>query len=99
MKFDNKNIDLSILYKAFASLKTEEEIQSFLYDVCTETEIIAMAQRLLVAKMLTEKENYTTIVEKTRASSTTISRVSRFLNKDGTGGYKTVLERLSKEDV
>ncbi|MBQ7718089.1 MAG: transcriptional regulator [Clostridia bacterium] len=99
MKFDNKNIDLSILYKAFASLQNESEIESFLYDICTETELIAMAQRILVAKMLTEKENYSTIVEKTRASSTTVSRVSRFLNKDGAGGYKMVLERLSDEDV
>lgn len=94
MKFDNKNIDCSILYKAFATLKTEEEIKAFLHDVCTETEIIAMAQRVRVAKMLAEKENYTTIVEKTKASSTTVSRVSRFLNKNGAGGYKTVLERL-----
>ena len=97
MKFDNKNIDTSILCKAFACLENEEEVGAFLHDVCTETELIAMAQRLLVAKMLTEKANYMEIVEETRASSTTVSRVSRFLNKDGAGGYKTVLERLKKD--
>ena len=99
MKFDNKNIDVSILYKAFACLKNEEETEAFLYDVCTETELIAMAQRMLVAKMLTEKENYNTLGEKTRASSTTVSRVSRFLNKDGSGGYQMVLERLAEKNV
>ena len=98
MKFDNKNIDIDVLYKAFTCLETEDELRAFLHDVCTETELIAMAQRILVAKMLTEKENYTAIVDKTRASSTTISRVSRFLNKeDGAGGYKIVLERLGKD--
>ena len=49
-----------------------------------------------VAKMLKEKRSYTTITKETGASAATISRVSRCLEY-GTGGYKTVIERLNEE--
>ena len=42
------------LFKAILSLKTEEECYQFFEDVCTVSEIKAMAQRLEVARMLDE---------------------------------------------
>lgn len=82
------------LYKAFALLNDEKEVENFLFDLCTPMELSAMAQRLKVAILLSEKRGYNEIEALTGASSATISRVSNYLNKKGADGYKTVLERL-----
>ena len=96
MNIKNKRISdetLKMLYKAIVSIENEEECEAILEDLCTVTEIQAMAQRLEVAKMLRESKPYTEIVDTTRASSTTVSRVSRCLNY-GTGGYHMILNRI-----
>ena len=86
------------LFEAILLLKSAEECYNFFEDICTVSEIKAMAQRLEVAKMLKEGYTYMDISEKTGASTATISRVNRCLNY-GADGYNTVLERLDgKED-
>ena len=84
------------LCEALLTLKTKEECYDFLDDICTIKEILDISQRLEVAKMLKEKRSYTAITKDTGASAATISRVSRCLEY-GTGGYKTVIERLNEE--
>lgn len=81
------------LFKAILLLEGTDECYNFFEDICTVSEIKAMAQRLEVAKMLKAGNTYTEIGEKTRASTATISRVNRCLNY-GADGYKTILERL-----
>ena len=93
-KFADKNIDE--LFEAFLKLKDVKECYSFFEDLCTITEIKAMAQRLQVAKMLVGQKPYTDIAIKTGASSATISRVSRCINY-GENGYKMILERLEED--
>jgi TrpR-related protein YerC/YecD len=88
-----RTADVDRLAAAFASLGDPDEVYAFLQDVATVREIQEMAQRLEVARMLSDGEHYDRIREATGASSTTISRVSRCLNY-GSDGYKTVLERL-----
>ena len=56
-------------------------------------ELRAMAQRLEVAVLLDNGMIYNDILERTGASSATISRVNRALQY-GADGYKTVLPRL-----
>ena len=85
------------LFKAILSLETEEECAAFFEDICTIKEIQDLTQRLEVAEMLNRGEKYQTIEEMTGASTATISRVNKCLNY-GSGGYKTVIERLDKED-
>ena len=84
------------LFKAILSLETEEECAAFFEDICTIKEIQDLTQRLEVAEMLNRGEKYQTIEELTGASTATISRVNKCLNY-GSGGYKTVIERLDKE--
>ena len=43
------------LFEAMASLKDREECYQFFEDICTISEIKAMAQRLEVARMLEEE--------------------------------------------
>ena len=82
-------------YRAILLLENEEECYSFFRDVCTVTELRAMEQRFEVARMLTQGKVYSEILERTGASSATISRVARSIN-DSTGGYDKVFERMKK---
>lgn len=84
------------LFKAILLLNDVDECYNFFEDICTISEIKALAQRLEVARMLRKGITYTEISENTGASTATISRVNRALNY-GADGYKTVLERWEKE--
>ena len=88
-----------LLFQAILSLKNEEECYNFFEDLCTVPELKAMSQRIVVAKMLTDKKVYSDIVAKTGASTATISRVNRSLIY-GSDGYEMVFDRIfdKKED-
>ena len=88
----------SPLYQAILKLKTPEECYNFLMDLCTVPELNAMEQRFEVAKLLNDGLIYNDILEKTGASSATISRVNRSLNY-GTGAYREIFARLKDEDA
>lgn len=83
------------LFEAILLLENMDECYSFFEDICTISEIKALAQRLEVAIMLKDKRTYTDICEKTGASTATISRVNRSFNY-GADGYKLVLERMKQ---
>ena len=80
------------LYKAILLLKDEQECYEFFQDLCTVSELRSMEQRFEVASLLNQGLIYNEILEKTGASSATISRVNRSLSY-GTGGYATVFAR------
>ena len=84
-----------LLYQAILTLQNLEECKNFFSDLCTVAELRAMAQRLEVAQLLDEGLIYNDILQRTGASSATISRVNRALQY-GADGYKTVLPRLKK---
>ena len=90
-----KELNVEFLFQAILKLETMEECYAFFEDLCTVPELKALSQRILVAKMLSEHKVYSEIVEKTGASTATISRVNRSLSY-GSEGYKTVFERLDK---
>ena len=81
------------MYEAILQLKDMEECCRFFEDLCAMTELRSMEQRYEVAKMLSEGKVYTDIMERTNASSATISRVKRALNY-GTGCLAEVIERV-----
>ena len=85
------------LCEAVLSLKSVEECYQFFEDICTIGELKAMSQRMEVARMLQAGHTYDDIVERTGASTATISRVKRCLNY-GADGYKIVLERLRAKE-
>ncbi len=91
-----KSDSLDRLFAALAELQSLEEYYRFFEDICTISELQAIAQRLEVAEMLSREETYTTIANKTGASTATISRVKKCLNY-GADGYKIVLSRLAQE--
>jgi len=83
------------LCKAFLSLENQEEAYSLLEDVATIGEIRALAQRLEVARLLSDGYTYPQIAQQTGASTATISRVKKFLEY-GADGYKLVLDRIKE---
>lgn len=92
-KIKDKNTDF--LVDCILQLKDKNECYDFFEDLCTVTEFHAMAQRIVVAKMLSEKKVYSDIVRETGASTATISRVNRSLQY-GCNGYEKVFERVEK---
>ena len=80
------------LYKAILQLKDEQECYDFFQDLCTVSELRSMEQRFEVASLLDDGMIYNDILERTGASSATISRVNRSL-LNGAGGYESILEK------
>ena len=74
------------LYETIVKLKDVDECSRFFEDLCTPTELRAMEQRFDVAVYLQQGWVYLDILEKTGASSATISRVRRAMLEHGAGG-------------
>lgn len=91
-----KREDIDELFKAILTLQNEEDCYRFFEDICTINEIHAIAQRLQVAKLLSEKKTYSEIEEATKASTATISRINKCLVY-GAEGYQRILLRLKEE--
>ena len=86
------------LYEAILSLKNLDECCRFFDDLCTSTELRTLEQRYDVAALLHKGMIYADVLQKTRASSATISRVKRMMLSGGTGGLVDVIERVEKKE-
>ena len=86
------------LIKAILALKTSDGAKRFLRDLMTENEIEEFGKRLQTAEMLSENIPYSVIEKKTGLSSTTIARVSKWLN-NGMGGYKPVINKMHHASI
>ncbi|MBM6925358.1 YerC/YecD family TrpR-related protein [Pseudoflavonifractor phocaeensis] len=85
-----------LLYEAILTLKDLDECRKFFSDLCTVAELRAMEQRFEVAMLLSNGMIYNDILERTGASSATISRVNRSLQY-GADGYQAVLPRIKAQ--
>lgn len=92
-----KNDDIDELFRAILLLEDEEDCYRFFEDICTINEIHAIAQRLQVAKLLSENRTYNEIESITKASTATISRINKCLVY-GAEGYQRILARLKEQD-
>ncbi len=93
----NENKGYKLLVKALVAIKDEKDCEALLDDLMTRKELLDIAQRLLVAKMLSEQAVYNKIVEETGASTATISRVNRCYLY-GAGGYSKILDKIKGEE-
>jgi len=83
------------LFDALRSLKSRQELEIFLRDLCTLGELEAMAHRWRVARLVDQGLPYTEVAEKTGASTATVTRVAHWLNH-GEGGYRLAIDRAKK---
>ncbi|MES1247070.1 MAG: YerC/YecD family TrpR-related protein [Actinomycetota bacterium] len=84
-----KQIDL---FDTIAALRTREEAERFFRDLCTRSELDAMAHRWEVAQLLDEGLPYLEVAKRAHASTTTVTRVAQWL-RNGEGGYELALKR------
>jgi len=95
MKFHSESIDR--LFATILNLQTVEECYAYFEDLCTIKELKDMAQRLDTAILLDQGTSYQQITRQVGISTATIGRVSECLNY-GTGGYRTAIDRLNRQE-
>ncbi len=88
-----KRPEQKALVRALLSLKTADEARRFLRDLLTPDEIEEFSKRFQTAELLTKKVPYSSIEKETGLSSTTVARVSKWLNGKQ-GGYRSVINKL-----
>jgi TrpR-related protein YerC/YecD len=80
------------LFNAILALESRAELERFFRDLCTLSELEAMAHRWQVAQLVDRGLPYLEISDRTGASTTTVTRVAHWL-KHGEGGYRLALDR------
>ncbi len=87
--------DIGVLCEALLKLETADEARRFLRDLATPGELQALAERWRVARLLDEGEkSYREISAETGVSTTTVTRVARFLTQEDHQGYRLLLDRM-----
>jgi len=86
---------LDDLADAIVSLRTRDEAQRFLRDLCTLPELEALAHRWQTALLLEQGLPYVEIAERVPTSTATVTRVAQWL-RHGTGGYRIALDRARR---
>ena len=81
------------LVQAILTLEDANQARRFLRDLLTQNEIEEFSKRFQTAELLSENVPYTIIEKKTGLSSTTVARVSKWLNGKE-GGYRSVINKL-----
>ncbi len=87
----NGNEYIYRLVQALSHISTPEEMHLFLKDLCSEGELIAIAERLEVANRLKNGEMYSDIAATMDVSATLISKVDDVM-KRGKGGFEKGIE-------
>jgi len=86
------------LLDAFLTLRSRDEVDAFLADLCTPSEIRSFVERWHVAALLDRDElTYREIADAAGASTTTVTRVARFLREMPFKGYRLVFDRLREQ--
>jgi TrpR-related protein YerC/YecD len=83
------------LVKAMWSLDNRAELRDFLRDLCTLSELEAMAHRWEVAQLVDEGLPYVEIAKRTGASTATVTRVAQWV-RHGQDGYRAALDRKTR---
>ena len=86
---------LDALADAVLTVRTREEAQRFLRDLCTLPELEALAHRWQTVLLLDQGVPYVEIAERVPTSTATVTRVAQWL-RHGTGGYALALARVKR---
>lgn len=81
------------------SIRNPQDVKAFYYDFFTKTERVMFAKRLAVAMMLHKQFSYEDIVYILHVSTSTINRVSEWLDKGGEGTKKFLEKRVRSEEM
>lgn len=88
------------LCDALLTPRSRDDMRRLLRDLCTPSEVKAMAERWHVARLLDGTDlSYRDIHEGTGVSTTTIVRVGRFLRDEPHRGYRQAIDALEAANV
>ena len=87
--------EIKDLLRTVLRLSTPDEAERFFRDLCTLSELEAMAHRWQVAKLLDQGLSYQEVAKQAHASTTTVTRVAHWL-RHGQGGYRLAIDRIQK---
>lgn len=88
------------LCDALLTPRSREEMRRLLRDLCTPSEVRALAERWHVARLLDGSDlSYRDIHDGTGVSTTTIVRVGRFLRDEPNQGYRRAIDALEAGNV
>jgi TrpR-related protein YerC/YecD len=79
---------------ALLSLRSRDEVKRFLRDLCTLSELEALAHRWQTARLVDEGVPYHEVAQRVPTSTATVSRVAQWL-RHGSGGYRLALDRTA----
>src|SRR5687767_13713301 len=91
-----RTAEIEDLFEAILSLEDKDEVERFLRDLCTLSELEAIAHRWEVAKLLDQGITYQEIANRRATSTTTVTSSPDWL-RPGDGGYRTALDRLRRD--
>lgn len=94
---DREKINSSLV-QAILSLKTLEECENFFGDICSTDELKKIANRFEVAILLCEGATYREILESSKTSNATISRIKSAMMKEGSI-LKEVINGILQKDA
>jgi TrpR-related protein YerC/YecD len=80
---------------AFLTMRTRDELKRFLRDLCTLSELEALAHRWQTARLVDQGVPYHEIADRVPTSTATVTRVAQWV-RHGAGGYKLALDRTRR---
>lgn len=87
-----KTPKLKKLAQTLVAIDDEKEMTNFLRDLCTLDELKELSARWEAVQLLNKGIPYREISEKTKLSTTTVTRIAYWL-KNGEGGYLSALQK------
>ena len=87
----NLEKDKKLIIETLRKLKSEKDLTNFLDDLLTEEEILDLAQRIKIGKLILDGKSYDEISEKIGTSTSTVSKIGQII-KYGKGGLENFLK-------
>lgn len=85
-------------WRVASALHTKEEVKNFLKSLLTPTEMLMLAKRVEIAKLLMQGYKYDFITREVQVTNATVAHVKDSLVKGSFNGYVVPLERVHKAD-
>jgi TrpR-related protein YerC/YecD len=92
----NLEKDKKLLVVTLRKLKSSKDLSNFIDDLLTEEEILDLAQRIKIAKLILDGKTYDEISEKVNTSTATVSKIGQII-KYGKGGLQKIMAKKHEE--
>ncbi len=92
----HKHNDIKLFVDLLMLVEDADECEKLLLELLSQSEVDSITLRLKIASMLKMGKKYSDVIEETKASTTTISRVNKILDPNTTL-YEMLKRKREKE--